>query len=111
MMAKYQNSQDLSVLIQDECRKLGLSFTSRIKEDLLTEKEKLLVKQTSFPNELKFSVPVDLSYSKKAFLNFKAGLDGEVSFESLWKPKELDLKADYHPSGGQDDLSFLKDND
>ena len=110
-MASNQNSKDLSSLVQDECGKLGLSFIPQMKEDLLTEKEKMLVQQTSFPDELKFSVPVDISYSKKAFVNFMTGLSGEVTFEDLWKPKELDLRADYHPSGGQDDLSFLKDTD
>ena len=115
MQTESSGEAELSSFVKQECQKLGLSYVSQVPEEPLTKEEILQVKCTSFPGELKFSVPVELAASKKAFLNFVAGLtEGGPSFEGLWRPKALELgAADYHshcPMGGED-LSFLKDSE
>ena len=47
-----------------------------------TEQEKL--DKQVFPEDLLFTVDVDLGQSKKAFLNFIKGLDDSAVYDQLW---------------------------
>ena len=73
-----------------------------------TKEERDCIREISFSSELGFSMPVDLSLSKKAFQCILSGLSEEVpSFDSLFEPRPHKPCRDYCPMG-QMDLSFLQ---
>ncbi len=96
----------LSNFVVEECNRRGLEkpFQDSLKEPL-NEEEELSIKQISFPDDLKFSVAVDLAMSKKAFLAIISGLNDDP-WEDIWKFKVHDPQADYYPNG-KVDVSFL----
>lgn len=104
-LVQSDSSKDLSGLVREECDRLGLGLASEHQREPLTQREELLVEQTSFSSELKFSVPVDLRCSKKAFLNLVAGI--EVNFASMWEQKAYNPREDCYPMGRDMDISFI----
>ena len=98
----------LSQLVQEECLHLGIEYSAQAKSEPLTQQEKQSIEKSSFPSELKFTVPVDLCGSKKAFLSVVSGLGDGVCFGDLWSLKPHDIRADHNPMGTASlDLSFF----
>lgn len=102
-----QNAEDLTSLVQGECSNLGISLTPAVKEDQITSKEKVLIEKVSFPDELKFSVQVNLASSKKAYLNLLSDLNESDSFEDLWSFNQLDPSNYQHPMSSMDVSFFM----
>lgn len=100
---------NLSSFVQEKCEHLSLQFIPEAEEAAISEKEKVLIQHTSFPEELGFTVKVDLGYSKRAFLNIVSGLNEDLPcFEDLWKLKPHDPHGDYYPMGPLD-IGFFTD--
>jgi hypothetical protein len=90
---------DLSQFVQEQCRNLGLNFTPEEPKEILSEKERRATVEATFPADL-FTMPVDLSSSKKAFVTIVSGLSEDIpSFDEVWRLKQCDPKADYNPMG------------
>ena len=66
----------------------------------LTLEEKERLDATSFPEELQFTAPVNLSDSKTAFKNLLSGLNSPSDFVGLWSFKPFDTKNVPNPMSG-----------
>ena len=102
---------DLSKVVEEECLKLDVEF----KAQWLTDDEagtKRESREIVFPSELGFSMPVDLSLSKKAFECVMSGMSkGVTSFDALIIPRPHQPSVNYSPMEVEEmDLSFLLDS-
>lgn len=104
-------SASLPQLVKDQCHNLDLHFKAEEPLEALTQKEQQAIEKTTFPEDLKLAVPVDLESSKKAFLAIVSGLSGDMpSFKDLWQIKPHNPRADYNPMQAVDlefDFEFL----
>ena len=66
----------------------------------LTLEEKERLDATSFPEELQFTAPVNLSDSKTAFKNLLSELNSPSDFVGLWSFKPFDTKNVPNPMSG-----------
>ena len=105
-MSSMAENKTLPQVVQQECGLHGLDFVSEAKKEPVTQEEQQVIQQKSFPSDLKFSVPVNLSSSKKAFLAIISGLSDDTTVEKLWELKAHDPKDDYNAMG-KVDISFL----
>ena len=107
-----KNPKELSEVVQQKCEELGVDLKTQSLEEKLTEEERLLIENMSFPSELQFSVPVNLALSKKAFQCVLSGLDEKIAgFDDILKLRPHDMHLDYYPMGPVEmDLSFLIDS-
>ena len=103
------NSKPLSIVIQEETKKLNGSDSSvevNNKATVVTQGELVKIKDCSFPRELQFSAEVNLVGSKKAFKSFVGGLDVDVDFHGLWELTSHD-PFDYPNPIGDIDMTAL----
>ena len=86
-LKQHIGDQTLSETVAEQASQVGHSFKPGAEFDALTESEQEKLNKQSFPDSLVFSVDVNLTDSKKAFLNFMKGFDdpSEVLYEQLWK--------------------------
>jgi hypothetical protein len=74
----------LSETVSEEAQKVDEVFKLDAEYEDLTSSEKKKLEKQVFPQDLMFTVDVDLIHSKKAFLNFVKGLDDDAVYDQLW---------------------------
>ena len=78
------SSSTLRDTLTEEAVKVGHSFKMNADFDPVTEAEKQRLDKQVFPDSLMLSSDVNLSQSKKAFLNLTKNLDDSAKFDQLW---------------------------
>lgn len=107
-----QQNPNFRASVAQEIERLGLpqdAYSSpSVPPPTLEEKEKL--DATSFPAELQFTVPVNLSDSRTAFKNFLLGLNNSSDFVGLWSFKPCDPRNYQNPIGDIEVKLFAQPN-
>ena len=70
--------------VSTQATKVGFSVSLDAQFDSVTQLEQEKLAKQQFENELHFTVDVNLTESKKAFLNFIKGLDDSAVYGKLW---------------------------
>ena len=74
----------LSETVSEEATKIGQPIKLDAEFEDMTDSEKEKLDKQVFPDDLRFTVDVDLVHSKKAFSNFVKGLDNCEVYDQLW---------------------------
>ena len=96
LKAQYVNFSDA---LASECNRRNFSYSPEVANEKLTAVEKRLVTKQSFGDDLKFTVDVNLSDSKKAFRVLLCGLENKDDFLGLWNMRPHDPQSYPHPFG------------
>ena len=104
----WKQDSNFAASVAREIERLGLpqdAYHSPRVALTLEEKERL--DATSFPEELQFTAPVNLSDSKTAFKNLLLGLNSPSDFVGLWSFKPFDQKNVPNPMSGDIGVTTL----
>ena len=90
---------DFSDALASESNRRNFSYISEGANEKLNVVEERLVAKQSFGDDLKFTVDVNLSDSKKAFRALLRGLEKKEDFLELWNLRPHDPQNYPHPFG------------
>eukprot|EP00731_Ephydatia_muelleri_P016995 Em0010g93a len=103
-----KKSPTYAEFVAQEIERLGLPQDAYHSPSVaLTLEEKERLDATSFPEELQFTAPVNLSDSKTAFKNLLLGLNSPSDFVGLWSFKPFDPKNVPNPMSGDIGVTTL----
>ena len=97
----WKQDSNFAASVARDIERLGLpqdAYHSPSVAHTLEEKKRL--DATSFPEELQFTAPVNLSDSKTAFKNLLSELNSPSDFVGLWSFKPFDQKNVPNPMSG-----------
>ena len=83
----HKDSPTLQETLTEEAVKVGHTLKTNADYIPVTEAEKQRLDKQVFPDNLKLSSDVNLSQSKKAFLNLTKDLEDPTKFKQLWDPR------------------------
>lgn len=90
---------DLTEALASQSNRWNFSYVTEGANEKLNVVEERLVSKQSFGDDLKFTVDVNLSDSKKAFRALLRGLENEDDFLGLWNLRPHDPQNYPHPFG------------
>ena len=107
LFADLKSAEGLASIVSKESTRLSHTFLSQAPGLDLSSNEGEKVSKTIFSDDLKFSVDVNLSDSKKAFQMLIGGLGDPQTFEQLWTLNDHNPRTYPNPIGDVD-LSALR---
>ena len=102
-----KSAEELASIVSKESTRLNHNFLSQAPGLTLSSDEGEKVSKTIFSDDLKFTVDVNLSDSKKAFQMLIGGLGEPQTFDQLWTLNDHNPRTYPNPIGDVD-LSALR---
>ena len=90
---------ELTTYLASEYGKRGMVYVTGGSREELNGQEKCRLAGENFDQELKFTAPVNLADSKKAFRAFVNGLEDRNAFTTIMTLREHDYRDYPHPLG------------
>ena len=95
----FKTSMELATYLASEYGKRGMVYVIEGSREELNSQEKRRLAEEDFDQELKFTVPVNLADSKKAFRALVKGLEDRNAFTTVMTLREHDYRDYPHPLG------------